>query len=59
MDVLFSLGFTVGIMLVFAVGTGWIADRKGRSFVGWAVAGLFFGLLAVLLAAAMPKKAAA
>lgn len=58
METVFPLVFALVIMLVFAVGSGWIADRKGRSFTGWAVAGLFLGIFGILLAAVMPKKVA-
>jgi len=48
--------FVIAVLLTFAVLTGWIANRKGRSFVGWAVVGLFFHLLGMLLVALLPSK---
>ena len=40
----------------FVVGTGYIADRKGYNFVVFAAFGLFFGLLALIVAAVLPKS---
>ena len=37
-------------------GTGYIADRKGRSFIAWAALGFFLGILGLLLAAIVPAK---
>jgi MFS family permease len=50
------------IILAFAYITGvtvlagWLADRKGYSFLLFAILGLFLGVLAVLVAAIIPKK---
>ena len=50
--VLFVFVVTVGV----TVGTGYIADRKGRSFLAWAAIGFFLGVLGLLLAAVVPAK---
>jgi MFS family permease len=41
--------------VVFVVGTGWIAERKGRSFAGFAILGLFLGLIGLLIALLVPS----
>ncbi|HUK97490.1 MAG TPA: hypothetical protein VLV46_07520 [Gaiellaceae bacterium] len=50
----------VVLVLLLLVGIaalcGYIAERKNRSFIGWAVAGLFFHLLAALVIALLPAK---
>jgi hypothetical protein len=54
-----SAATVVIILLVLAMtaGTGFIADRKGRSFLGWAAIGFFLGLIGLLLAIVVsPKK---
>ena len=48
--------FAFALMAAFAVGTGAIADRKGRNVIGWSMVGLFLGILGLLLAAVMPSK---
>jgi MFS family permease len=37
-------------------GTGYIADRKGRSFIAWAALGFVLGVFGLLLAAIVPTK---
>ena len=46
------LAATVGV----TVGTGYIADRKGRSFLAWAAVGFFLGVIGLLIAAVVPAK---
>jgi MFS family permease len=48
--------FAFAFMAAFAVGTGAIADRKGRNVIGWSMVGLFLGVLGLLIAAVMPSK---
>jgi hypothetical protein len=52
---IFYLAFLIGCML----GSGWLASKKGRSAILWSIFGLFFGLLAVLVAAALRPVAPA
>jgi MFS family permease len=51
---------TIAIVFMFALAfsafVGWLADRKGRSFVGWALVALFFHLLALLIVLVLPSK---
>jgi hypothetical protein len=60
-----DLGDTVGIfaviagyVLLFVVPTAMIARRKGYSLVLWAVLGLLFGLVALIVIALLPKTKA-
>jgi F0F1-type ATP synthase assembly protein I len=46
--------FVLGI--VFALLTGWLADRKGYSFPLFAFLGFFLGPVAAIIAAVMPSK---
>jgi hypothetical protein len=46
------------IWVAFAVGCGFLAKNKGRSVVGWVVAGLFFGVFALIVLALMKPKQA-
>jgi hypothetical protein len=52
MEYLFAFVF----MSAFALGTGWVASRKGRNAVAWSMVGLFLGVIGLLLAAVMPSK---
>ena len=49
---LFVFAVTIGV----TVGTGYIADRKGRSFLAWAAVGFFLGVIGLLIAAVVPAK---
>lgn len=44
------------IWAAFAVGCYFVAKSKNRNAGAWAVAGLFFGVFALLVVALMPKK---
>jgi hypothetical protein len=44
------------LAVVFAVLSGWLADRKGYSFPLFAFLGFFLGPIAVIVAAVMPSK---
>ena len=50
------------LLLVFAayagltLGTGYLAERKGRSFAAWAALGFFLGIFGLLLAAIVPAR---
>jgi MFS family permease len=47
----------VFLMIIgFPVGTGYIADRKGRRFVAWAAVGFFLGIIGLLIAVLVPAK---
>ena len=56
MDVAFALFFSFAVMAGFTVGTGYLAERKGRCFAAWAAVGFFLGIFGPLLAAALPSK---
>jgi hypothetical protein len=56
MEAVFPIVFALAIGIGFAVGTGTIADRKGYNFVLFAFLGLFFGLIAILVALILPRK---
>jgi MFS family permease len=56
MDVVLLVAFVFAYMAGLTVLAGWLADRKGYSFVLFAVLGLFLGIFAVLIAAVMPSK---
>ena len=42
--------------LICAVGCYFLAESKGRNAGAWAVAGLLFGIFALVICAIMPKK---
>lgn len=44
------------LAVVFAVLSGWLADRKGYSFSLFAFLGFFLGPIGVIVAAVMPSK---
>ena len=56
METAFPVLFALVVVGGFTAGTGYIADRKGRSFVAWAAIGFFLGILGLLLAVVVPKK---
>ena len=41
---------------MFVVGTGYVADRKGYNFLVFALFGLFFGAIALVVAALLPRS---
>ena len=50
--ILFAFVYITGVTVL----AGWLADRKGYNFVLFAILGLFLGVLAVLVAAILPKR---
>jgi len=54
--VLVLLGIGLLLHLIFAVATGLVAKSKERSFAGWLILGVFFGLFAFLLSLCLPKS---
>ena len=44
------------LWIAFAFLTGYIASQKNRSAAAWGIAGLFFGVFAVVAIAAVPSK---
>lgn len=48
--------FIVAIITVICAA---LASRKGRSVAGWAIAGLCFGIFALIVLAILPAKEAA
>lgn len=60
-----SVGFTANpvvsliVALAFAVGCYFLAVRKGRRGVLWAVLGFFFSLISLIVLAILPSKAGA
>src|SRR4051794_32006313 len=43
-------------MVVFVVGTGWVAERKGYSFGLFIALGLFLGIIGLIIALVVPRK---
>jgi hypothetical protein len=56
METGFPLVFAFAVIAGCTIGTGYIADQKGRSFALWAVIGFFLGIFGLLLAVVVPKK---
>jgi cytochrome c oxidase assembly factor CtaG len=52
----FTLLIIFVLAVVFAVLSGWLADRKGYSFPLFAFLGFFLGPITALIAAVMPSK---
>jgi hypothetical protein len=55
-----TVALIVGVfvwMVAFVVGTGYLAERKGYSFGLFAALGLFLGIIALIIALVLPKKA--
>lgn len=44
------------IALLFAAASAWVATRRGRSSVLWAVLGFVFGVFALLAVAVLPDQ---
>ncbi len=58
-DTVLPIVFAFAVMVGFAVGSDRIAERKGYSFTLFAFLGLFLGILAIIVAALIPRKKAA
>jgi MFS family permease len=54
-----ELGIAFVLLLVCPLVTAFIADRKGRGVLPWAMIGLFLGIFGILLAALVPRSAEA
>ena len=52
----FTLLVVFPLAIVFALLSGWLADRKGYSFPLFAFLGFFLGPITLLIAAVMPSK---
>ena len=59
MDIAVDLVIVSVLLLFCPLTTAYIADRKGRSAVPWALIGLVLGVFGILLVAVMPRKVAA
>jgi len=46
--------FALCIAIACTIGTGKIAEKKGRRFGIWAVVGFFLGIIGVVIAAVAP-----
>ena len=57
-DAAVTIGITFVILCVFPLLTGWIAERKGRRALPWALFGVLGGVLAMLVVALMPRVGA-
>jgi Zn-dependent protease with chaperone function len=55
MDTVFLILIVIAWIAAFVVLPGWLADRKGYSFILFAVFGLFFAGIALLVAALIPR----
>jgi hypothetical protein len=56
MNPVFVIVLTFGLVVGCTAGTGYLAERKGRSFLGWAAVGFIFGIFGLIVAACLPKK---
>ena len=56
MDAAFVIVLTFGLVVGCTAGTGYLAERKGRSFVAWAGVGFVFGIFGLVVALCLPKK---
>jgi hypothetical protein len=45
------------VMLGLPLATGYVAERKGRSFLGWAAIGFFLGVVGLAVALVVPRRA--
>ena len=60
---LMDTGAVLVILVAFAVmvglplATGYVAERKGRSFLGWAAVGFFLGIVGLAVALVIPRRA--
>lgn len=54
-DAAVTIAITFVILCVFPLLTGWIAERKGRRALPWALFGVLGGVLAMLVVALMPR----
>lgn len=54
MELVFSPFFLL-VWLACGLFAAFIAKSKGRSFIGWLVLGVFFGIIALLAAGFLPK----
>ena len=57
-DAAVTIGITFVILCVFPLLTGWMAERKGRRPLPWALVGVVGGVLAMLVVALMPRVGA-
>jgi hypothetical protein len=48
--------FAAALMLTTSVTAGWLADRRGYSFVLFAILGLFFPIVGLIVALVLPTK---
>lgn len=44
-----SFGFSLLISVVWAIACGVVAKKRGRNAIGWAILGLIFGLIALII----------
>jgi hypothetical protein len=51
-----AIVFAAALMLTTAVAAGWLADRRGYSFVLFAFLGLFFPIAGLIVALVLPAK---
>jgi MFS family permease len=54
-DAAVTIGITFVILCVFPLLTGWIAERKGRRALPWALFGVLGGVPAMAVVALMPR----
>ena len=55
MDTVITIGIAFVFLCVCPLLAGWIADRKGRRVLPWALLGIVGGIWAVLIVAVMPR----
>lgn len=49
-------GLSIVVSLAFAFLCGWIAFRKGRSFLAWGILGFIFSLITLIVVLLVPRR---
>jgi hypothetical protein len=58
MDAVIVILIVFAVMLGVPLATGYVAERKGRSFLGWAAIGFVLGIVGLVVALVIPRRAA-
>jgi MFS family permease len=54
-DAVITVAVTFVVLCVCPLLAGWIAERKGRQVLPWALLGIIGGVFAILVVALMPR----
>jgi MFS family permease len=54
-DAVITVAVTFVVLCVFPLLAGWIAERKGRQVLPWALLGIVGGVFTILVVALMPR----